>query len=335
MAESYISKNRIKFSPGAQRKFICVCLKKLNCGNEDIAKRLSVSVRSVTDWKREKYTIPLGVAKNLSKISKVKIPSHVKELGEFWYVSKGARKGGLTSYKKQGGIIGNPAIRRQKWYEWWETTGKFQKRTIFYRKSIIKPKKDVHLAEFVGIMLGDGGITKNQVTVTLNRETDHDYVIYVKDLMKKLFGVIPSLIKDKTSLAVDLVVSRTELVNFCRSIGLKVGNKIKQGADIPDWIKVDKNFMKSCVRGLIDTDGSIFTHKYLSKGRLYRYKKIDFSSCSRPLLDSVFIFLKNLGLRPRIDKDGKKLRIESIDTVKEYIKVIGTSNLKHLNRYRN
>ncbi len=309
-------------------------MKRLGRGNEDIAKRLSVSVRSITDWKREKFSIPVNTARKLSKISGVRIPRGVKELDEFWYTSKGARKGGLASYKKQGGIIGDPKFREQKWREWWENVGRFQKRKIFLRKPITKPQKSLLLAEFVGIMLGDGGISKRQITITLNSETENQYIIYVGNLMERLFGVKPSVLKDKKFLAVDLIISRTELVDFCRDIGLKIGNKVKQKADVPSWIKKNSNFMKSCVRGLIDTDGSFFTHQYRSGGKLYRYKKIDFSSCSGPLLNSVFIFLKKSGLRPRITRNGKKLRIESIDTVGKYMKIIGTSNLKHLSRYR-
>lgn len=125
-------------------------------------------------------------------------------------------------------------------------------------------------------MLGDGGISKSQVTVTLNSETEKEYIIYVRSLMEKLFGVKPSLIKDKNFLAVDLIVSRIKLVDFCRSIGLKIGNKIKQEADIPDWVKSNRKFMELCVRGLIDTDGSIFTHKYISRGGYISTRKLIF-----------------------------------------------------------
>lgn len=333
VAESNISKKRYKFSVGAQRKFICTCLEKLNCGNKDIAKRLSVSVRSITDWKREKFSIPVNAAQKLSKISGVKIPKNAKELDEFWYTRKGGIAGAKAVLKKYGHIGGDPEKRKEGWFQWWEKKGKFQKRKFFLRKPIKKPRRSILLAEFIGIMLGDGGITKSQVTITLNRETDHDYVIFVGRMVKKLFGVKPSLIKDKFSLGIDLVVSRVELVDFCRNIGLKVGNKIKQRADIPNWVKANRSFMKPCIRGLIDTDGCFFTHKYVSKGKLYKYKKIDFASSSEPLLKSVFIFLKSLNLRPRMVKDGKKLRIESIDTVKRYVKIMGTNNPKHLNRF--
>lgn len=334
MIEQYIPRNRYKFPRGKQRKFIKTCFKQLNYRNKDAAKKLSVSIRSITDWKKEKFLISVDAAQKLSKLSGIKIPSDKKELNKFWYVAKGGVIGGKAVLKKYGHIGGDPTIRKDKWFEWWKKEGRFQDRKIFHRKSIIRPRKSGYLAEFVGIMLGDGGISKNQVVVTLNSETEADYAHYVKNLIERLFGVMPSLIKDRNFLAIDLIVSRMELVDFCRNIGLKTGNKIKQGVDIPDWVKTNQNFMKLCVRGLIDTDGSFFTHKYLSNGKLYGYKKIDFCSYSKPLLNSVFLFLKSLGLRPRIVKDGKKLRIESVDTVKKYMEIIRTSNSKHLNRYR-
>jgi hypothetical protein len=334
MTELDISKNRLCFPAGKQRKFIKTCLDKLGYKNNDAAERLSVSIRSITDWKREKFSISASAAKTLSRLSGIKIPRNAKKLDEFWYTSKGGVAGARAVLEKYGHIGGDPEERRKRWREWWKNEGQFKEREIFRRKPVIKPKKDKYLAEFVGIMLGDGGITKSQVTITLNRETDRDYVVFVRKMVKELFGVDPSILKDKFSLAVDIVVSRVDLVDFCRSIGLKIGNKIKQGADIPNWVKTNNNFMKSCIRGLVDTDGCFFTHKYISKGKFYKYKKIDFASCSKPLLNSVFVFLKNIGLRPRIVRDGKKIRIESIDTVRRYLEVIGTSNPKHLMRYK-
>ena len=331
MAE-LLSGNRLDLSKLVQKEFLEKSREKLGLSNKKFASLLGVGVRTLTDWKRKKFLLPEKVVVFLSKKSGVPVPSG-KKLDRFWYTKKGARKGALNMLKKYGRVGGDPETRKEAWRIWWENTGKFQKWKIFERKQIKKPKKDVSLAEFTGIMLGDGGITKNQVTITLNRETDYDYMTYVKRLIVKLFELTPSFREDKKSLATNIVVSSVELVDFCKNLGLKVGNKIKQGADVPEWIKQKRKLMVVCVRGLVDTDGSVFKHKYRSNGRLYKYTKIDFSSCSKPLMESVFKFLKSLGLRPRIVKDGKKLRIESIDTVKKYMELIGTSNKKHLNRY--
>lgn len=333
MAE-LLNGDRVKFKNGAQRKFIEDCIQELNVSHAELASLVGVSVRTITDWKREKFLLPEKVVSFLSEKSGVKVFGTKNVLDQFWYAKKGASLGGVAHYKKYGSVGGDEGYRKDQWKKWWVDIGQFQNREMFDRKMITKPRKSERLAEFVGIVIGDGGITNFQVRVTLNRESDAEYVSYVRDLIEDLFGVTPTLINDKKSLGIDVTVSRRDLVDFCSGIGLKIGHKIKQGLDVPVWVKANKKFMTACVRGLVDTDGSVFDHRYKVNGKMYSYKKIDFSSCSPPLLNSVFEFLKDCELRPRIVKNGKKLRIESEDTVRGYMEIVGTSNFKHLKRYR-
>jgi hypothetical protein len=56
------------------------------------------------------------------------------------------------------------------------------------RNDITIPNKYSNkLAEFIGIMLGDGHITPTQVTVTLGTK-EYEYVIYVAGIMKDLLA---------------------------------------------------------------------------------------------------------------------------------------------------
>ena len=81
---------------------------------------------------------------------------------------------------------------------------------------ITDPLRSNELAEFAGILLGDGGITKYQVTLTLHSRNDELYSKFVIDLIKKLFGVQPAVYSKKDALAINIVVSRKELVSFCK-----------------------------------------------------------------------------------------------------------------------
>lgn len=333
MAE-LLSGNRLEISKNAQREFLEKCSEKLGLSNTELASLLNVSVRTLTDWKRRKFLLPERVAIFLSNKSKIPIPQFNKIVDQFWYTKKGAQKGALVVLKKYGRVGGEPESRKIAWLKWWEEIGKFQKRKIFSRKPILKPNNNTELAEFVGIMLGDGGITKNQITISLNSETDSDYIIYVKNLITKLFKVKPNLRKDKNSLATYIVISRIELVDFLQNIGLKVGNKVKQQVDIPQWIKSEIKLSIACMRGLIDTDGSIFEHKYRVGKKTYKYKKMDFSSSSQPLLKSAYEILSELGLKPRVTKNGKKLMLDSVESISKYFLKVGSSNQKHLKRYR-
>ena len=111
-----------------------------------------------------------------------------------------------------------------------------------------------------------------------------------------------------------------------------MGNKIKQNIDIPRWVKRSRTFSIACLRGLVDTDGCVFVHKYKVNGKTYGYKKLVFTSYSKPLLCSVSKVLKNIGLTPRLS-GMRDIRIDSVENVKRYFDLVGTHNHKLLKKY--
>lgn len=335
MAES-LKKNyskRVIFSPGEQQHFLLKAVENLNLSWASFANKLGVHKRTLNDWKREEYSIPFDVSKKISAIAKVKLPKNVEIKDPFWYVNKGAKVGGLAVYKKYGRIGGDPEYRKKKWYEWWEREGKYRYDFIGVCKYIRKPNFSQNLAEFVGIVLGDGGITQRQITITLHDKDDKEYSKFVVALIKKLFNVPVGTYHRKRDSVVNYVISRSELVRFCvDKLGLKKGNKIKQQIDIPNWIKRNKQYRVVCVRGLVDTDGCVFTHSYKVNGKLYRYKKLVFTSYSRPLRQSVFNILRDIGLKPRL-AGNRDVRLDSIENMQRYFRLVGSHNPKHLNKY--
>ncbi len=333
MAELFISKRAI-FPRGKQREFLLKMKGALNLSYIELARLLKISDRTLTDWKREKFSMSLKAVKILSRKTKRKMPRNIKIKDPFWYVNKGAKIGGLTVYKKYGRIGGDPEYRKKKWYEWWEREGKYKPHLIVNTPlPIKKPKKSKDLAEFIGIVLGDGGITQYQVIISFHSIDEKEYSKFVAVLINKLFDVPIGIHYDKNDLEFDLVISRSELVRFCtEKLGLKKGNKIKQQVDIPEWIKQNKSYLTACVRGLMDTDGCVFTHRYKVNGKLYSYKKLSFTSYSKPLRQAVFNILKDNGLNPRLAQ-RKDVRLDSIEDMQRYFRVFGSHNPKHLKRY--
>ena len=262
------------------------------------------------------------------------MPKDLEIKNQFWYTQKGGYLGGLAVYKKYGIVGGNSENRKQKWYEWWEKEGRFKKHPIIgITKPITKPKPSPQLAEFAGIMIGDGGMTKNQIIITVGR-VDEDYSYYIEKLLKRLFSVRVSRYYLKNSACISIVVSRRELVLFCNQVlGLKIGNKLKQNLDIPAWVKGTLNFEINCVRGLIDTDGCIFNEVHKIKSKTYSYKRLNFTSYSPQLRQSVFNILNKLGLEPRM-RNNKAVQVEKLNNIKQYFKIIGTSNKKHRQRFQ-
>lgn len=336
MAEMRTDK-RAFFPKGKQAKFLNDVQQKLLVNNNEMAEIIGKNTRTLADWKREKFSMSFETAEFLSKKTGIEIDREVKVREAHWYTKTGASAGGLAVYKKYGRIGGDEDERKRKWNIWWETKGKFEKHPIlFITKPIRKPDFSTKLAEFVGILLGDGGIAKRQVVITLHRYDDKEYSEYIRLLVEELFNVIPGVYKNRKSLADNIVISRTELVLFCKEkLGLKVGNKVRQQVDVPAWIKNKKIYHIACLRGLVDTDGCVIKHCYTVKGKRYCYKKLSFTNASVPLLKFVFEGLSNLGMSPRATKNGKEVRIESQTDMERYFRVVGSNNPKHLNRWLN
>lgn len=336
MAELLNSKmdKRVIFPAGEQHRFLLKTANKLKLSWAKLAEKIGVHKRTFNDWKRGKYSVPLRIVWILSRKAHISIPSNIELKDRYWYTTLGASAGAMAVLKKYGRVGGDPEYRKKKWYEWWGKEGRYRKHSIIgITKPIKKPHFSKELAEFVGIMIGDGGITKSQVIVSLNRQTEKPYSIFIRKLFKRLFKVKPSIYIRKDESTIGIVVSRTQLVAFCKSIGLKIGNKLKQNLDIPGWIRRKKVFKTSCIRGLIDTDGCLFNECHRINKKKYCYPRLSLVSYSRQLRSSVFGILKELGFSPKI-RNNRSVQLGNQKDIVEYFKIIGTNNSNHRKRFK-
>lgn len=325
---------RVLFKNGEQQKFIEKILSKISVARA--AEICSLSERTIRDWRREKFLMQKDAIIKLCKATGISQPENFEEKDDFWYVIKGAKLGGIMGSAaciKKYGCVGGPN-RKKAWDIWWNKRGKFLNNKLFRRKPMNKPIKSKKLAEFIGIMLGDGGFaSKNrQICITLNNRDDTEYIKFVSNLIDELFHRKPSVIRCKDAMASMIMVSSTDLVDYLKKLGLRPGNKIKLQVDIPEWIKNSKSYSISCVRGLMDTDGCVFNHRYKVNNKFYNYTKLSFTSYSQPMRKSVYEILKSIGLKSRLF-GYRDVRIDSQKDVENYFKLIGSSNPKHLNKY--
>ncbi len=330
MAKLLIS-NRLTFhKKGDQKNFILSSKEILDVSWIEFGKKLNISPRTLTDWTREKFNMSEVTAKKISRLSKIEIPADHTVVNWNKHLLSISKKGGQINFAKNGF---NKKKREDGWKTWWDETGQYKKPPLGFRAKIkvVEPKNNKKLAEFVGIMLGDGGIAKHHITITLSN-LEVQYRQYIKKLLFDLFKVEPKIYPKKNAEAVEIVVHRTELVTFCKKIGLVQGSKTKQQVDIPEWIKNDKSFSIACIRGLIDTDGCFYNNSYYVKRKKYTYLKIAFTNSSKPLLQSIRKILENNGYRVHMNKSLKDIRIVDRKSVNMYIKNIGSSNSKHLQK---
>lgn len=297
----------------------------------DVAKLTGMSRRIVSDWRRGKYTVPAqqfdtmlsaaGLSEDLLAFEKLSDWWQNKEAGKKGAAARmnlygplgtgeGRRKGGLHSYLARSRVAGD----------------------IFTPKAVAKPVPDELLAEFIGILIGDGGVTKYQVVISTNAIDDYEYAVFVKQLIEELFKITPVLSIVKNTRCLNVKVSSVELVRFLGLHGIYQGDKLKQGLNIPNWILENLELAKACLRGIFDTDGCIFQERHTIKAKLYCYPRLSFVSMSPYLRDTIYETLLALDMRPRL-RNNRSVNLESRKDIDKYFEVIGTSNPKHLKRY--
>lgn len=324
---------RIRFLQIKPSEFFQAVQGKTGLTFRKLAKICEVHQRTILDWKNEKSLMPFSAFKKLCRVGRVKHFS-VQILPDYWQVKNAARKGAFARYKIYGNF-GTSAGRSKGGrvtYQKFISNPKLAKKLGFrIAKQINHPKKSPMLAELVGILIGDGGITDYQVRVILNKETDKEYSRYVTKTFRYLFHLESTIREEKDEKVCEVVISSRNLVKYLRKLGLKKGNKIRQQIDIPDWIKRNEKLTIACLRGLVDTDGSFYVDIHKLKNRYYFNPGLVFTTCSLPLFLSVKKILRELNYHPTGNKRNIFLRREG--EIIRYFKEIGSNNPKHILKF--
>jgi hypothetical protein len=321
---------RLRFSDNDRALFFAE-LHQRGLGIKQLAEMTGVSSRTITDWKRGKYTIP---ARHFNKIveSATIDPESIRAevLDNWWNNADAGKKGSQARTIKHGPLGtaegrvrgGNSSYARRR----------SKPGDIFARHKILRPSRDEALAEFIGIMIGDGGMTKYQASISLSSLVDTEYSLYVGELIERLFGIHPTIMKARNSNCLVVVASSIELVEFLKQHGVLQGDKIRQSLDIPSWVLGDRDLAVACVSGIFDTDGCIFHECHRIKGRSYAYPRLSLVSASPTLRASVHGILSDLELDPRL-RNNRSVNLEKLSDIAAYFSMVGTSNPKHLSRW--
>jgi len=328
---------RIKFKKGLQSKLLQDYFNVSGLAWFEIAEVFNISQRTLLDWRREKYTLSEDALDEIinSAGEFLKIPKHII-IPEYWNIRNAAKKGGKITAEKYGGP--GTAEGRKK-----GGRNSQKKRKLFpelyqncnLRKKITTPKKSSDLAEFFGIFLGDGGISNDfQITISFNRKNGYDHYKKSKRLIERIFKIKPAVYTLSSPVSknvIRLVVSSVELVEFLGKNNIKKGSKVKNQVDVPGWIKRNKIYSKSCLRGLVDTDGGVYYHHHSNGKRKSLNMGLCFTNKSRPLLDFVERTLKKEGFHPKKSWSGDNVFLYRESEVLQYKERVGFSNL-HQNR---
>lgn len=208
------------------------------------------------------------------------------------------------------------------------------KNSLGSTKKINFPEDSNNLAEFYGIMLGDGNSHRTKaykkgtymIRIVGDTVKDREYLTnYVKPMIEKLFKINVRVGKFKSN-AMFIEAHSKNLIDFLEIKGFKPGDKIRNQLGIPEWIKNNKKFLKVCLRGLYDTDGSVYR---LTNQNSHQ---IDFCNYNPVLLEDVRASLISLGINPSKISKQKDVYITKKEEIAKFLKVVGFHNPKHLCR---
>ncbi len=296
-----------------------------------MAELCGVSSRTVSYWKGGEYTIPERHARQLIALVGGRVLAEAWLLPDWWNNNDAGKKGAIAQVAVHGplGTLEGRRLGGSNSYE----RRKNAPKDIFTPNIILEPRNTAALAELIGVLIGDGCVTKYQVSIATSSLVDYEYAQFVAQLIEQLFNVRPSLFKMKNSNCVNITVSSLRMVEFLVQKGIIRGNKLRQGLDIPDWVLRDDLFKEACLRGIFDTDGCIFQERHKINGKTYSYPRMAFVSMSRPLRESIRNALFDLGFEPKI-RNNRSVNFERFTDITKYFKIVGSSNPKHISRFR-
>lgn len=194
----------------------------------------------------------------------------------------------------------------------------------FLKKEITLPSLNEKLAEVLGAINGDGYVSDINYEISITgSKLDKDYHQHLKEILENLFDLKFKLICQESK--VRLKTYSKELAHFLnKTYDVPLGKKTGR-LRIPKKLN-KKKLLIAYVRGLFDTDGSIYI----------RRKKdivVEIISINPNYLAEIKNVLKTLGFKAGIS--GKNLYIYDKKDVIKFFNLIKPANEKHLKKYRN
>lgn len=254
-----------------------------------------------------------------------------KEYNSKYFSEIGAR-GGRSRHEKHG----NPGTQEGRAKGGRLAIEVHRKRgdTNFVLAKEIPPiRKSIALAEFMGILFGDGHVGKYQTTITLDSLTDADYAGYVRWLIQEQFHVVPHTRKRKGARAVEICISSVEFSSRMVHFGMVEGNKIHGDFKIPEWIFRSNAYTMAFIRGLFDTDGSIYEERKIVREKIYYYVGMIITSASPGLRRDIMKALRQLGYSPTCTDKQFSVFLRKKKDIASYFEQISSHNSKHSVRY--
>jgi len=153
------------------------------------------------------------------------------------------------------------------------------------------------LAEFIGIIIGDGFLDGKfghyNIGIVGDPIKDKEYFQYIQSLIKEVCGKDVRIVHRARGLRItfgckDMFLELTERYE------LPIGKGKCEKVIIPDIIANEWNLLKHTIRGIVDTDGSVFG---ANKPGVLQYPSIEITTSSIKLAHQLNKILCKVGFR--------------------------------------
>ena len=214
---------------------------------------------------------------------------------------------------------------------------------------------DEDLAEFVGAFIGDGCLSeyhandrkskRRMLYFSGNWKNDKEYhEKRILPIINKNSNLNVKVRRRKCKTALQFSTCNNNIINFLLSLGFSFGEKHKT-VKIPEMFIGNDNIIKACIRGVFNTDGSVYRRyskiykKYGFGKNTLNYAIVQIKSNSSGLLNQIKSEMERMGYTTnRIVGDGKTsnvFRITKQSDIKRFFTEISTTHPYHINRYKN
>jgi hypothetical protein len=198
-------------------------------------------------------------------------------------------------------------------------------------REIVLPGLNSKFAEFMGALAGDGHLSAThdiyRVEITLDGREDRYYARFIARCFQDLFGLSPRLNWRNDQNCVQVMVHSKKVHKFL-SQSFVVGKK--DSLWVPNWIDSEKE-ISAYLRGLIDTDGSLF---FAKRGMYERnsYPVIELKMEDCGFLDEVEDLLETLDIE-FYRASYNKIQLNGEKKLKKWMSKVGFSNPSRSSRY--
>lgn len=203
-------------------------------------------------------------------------------------------------------------------------------------REILSTEKQI-LGEACGIFSGDGSLYQTKRSYVLevrgNKKELPYYMNHVKPIFEEIFSKNLKIIK--RSYPGGYVVG----IRICGSNAMKIFNillefpigKKSNKVKIPKIIFNNHEYWKDYIRGVFDTNGSVYLRK---TGKKYKNPVIDIASNSIEHLLQLKEILRDLGFNMWLEKGNFKIRMAGLKNMKRFFKEIKPHNNTKQKRFK-